>query len=227
MRYTKEKSVACLDWYPLQKGVIAISCAKRITLDERIDLGPPIYPKSSLLVIWSFHDPINPQLLLEAPEDISCFQFNPENPNIIAGGCINGQVVLWDISEYEKSLRIDKKANSDTKLRKASDVPIIKWSCLSSTEFCHKGPITDLQWLEQSAEHSAHTETEGTEAPFKQFVTCGLDGCVMYWDSRTRITKDAKILTSGSDTLGKAFLKVCAILEILIIVHMTDSALCY
>jgi hypothetical protein len=43
-------------------GVIAISCNKRITLDERIDMGPPIYPKSSLLVIWSFHDPINPQV---------------------------------------------------------------------------------------------------------------------------------------------------------------------
>ena len=34
------------------------------------------------------------QALLEAPDDIFCFKFNPSDPNIIAGGCINGQVTL-------------------------------------------------------------------------------------------------------------------------------------
>lgn len=33
------------------------------------------------------------QLLLEAPEDILAFEFCPSDPNIIAGGCINGQVL--------------------------------------------------------------------------------------------------------------------------------------
>lgn len=32
------------------------------------------------------------QALLEAPDDIFSFKFNPSDPNIIAGGCINGQV---------------------------------------------------------------------------------------------------------------------------------------
>ena len=32
------------------------------------------------------------QALLEAPDDIYSFKFNPSDPNIIAGGCINGQV---------------------------------------------------------------------------------------------------------------------------------------
>ena len=33
------------------------------------------------------------QALLEAPDDIFSFKFNPSDPNIIAGGCINGQVL--------------------------------------------------------------------------------------------------------------------------------------
>ena len=33
------------------------------------------------------------QALLEAPDDIFSFKFNPSDPNIIAGGCINGQVI--------------------------------------------------------------------------------------------------------------------------------------
>lgn len=44
------------------------------------------------------------QLLLEAPEDILCFKFSPTDPNIIAGGCLNGQVVLWDIAEHSERL---------------------------------------------------------------------------------------------------------------------------
>ena len=45
------------------------------------------------------------QLLLEAPDDILCFKFSPTDPNIIAGGCINGQVVMWDISQHTERLK--------------------------------------------------------------------------------------------------------------------------
>ena len=42
---------------------------------------------------------------MEAPDDILAFQFNPTDPNIICGGCINGQVVLWDISQHAERLK--------------------------------------------------------------------------------------------------------------------------
>lgn len=45
------------------------------------------------------------QLLLEAPDDVMCFKFNPTDPNIVAGGCINGQVILWDISSHVEKLK--------------------------------------------------------------------------------------------------------------------------
>lgn len=32
------------------------------------------------------------QLLLECPDDIFAFEFCPSDPNIIVGGCMNGQV---------------------------------------------------------------------------------------------------------------------------------------
>jgi hypothetical protein len=37
-------------------------------------------------------DPIHPECVLESPYEVFCFQINPINPNIIAGGCLNGQV---------------------------------------------------------------------------------------------------------------------------------------
>ena len=50
------------------------------------------------------------QLLLEAPDDIYCFKFNPTDPNIIAGGCLNGQVVLWDISQHADKLKTSRSS---------------------------------------------------------------------------------------------------------------------
>jgi len=38
------------------------------------------------------------KLLLEAPDDILCFKFNPSDPNIICAGCINGQVRKYLLS---------------------------------------------------------------------------------------------------------------------------------
>jgi WD40 repeat protein len=41
------------------------------------------------------------KLFLEAPCDVFSFAFSPTEPHIVAGGCINGQVALWDIKQYE------------------------------------------------------------------------------------------------------------------------------
>jgi hypothetical protein len=37
-------------------------------------------------------DPIRPECVLECPHEVTSFQFNPINPSIVAGGCLNGQV---------------------------------------------------------------------------------------------------------------------------------------
>jgi hypothetical protein len=136
-----------------------VSCVGRFTLDERVDLGFPVRSKQALVLIWSFHDPIHPQLILEAPEDINCFRFNPSVPDLIAGGCINGQIFLWDISEHQERLKSTRKAKSDGPAGGAGDgagggseksesnIPIVKPVVASSIDFSHRGSISDLQWL--------------------------------------------------------------------------------
>ena len=71
---------------------------------DRIDLAPKLLLSPSVILIWSFSDPIHPCLLLQAPTDVYSFQFCPSNPDIISAGCINGQIVLWDIAEYHEKL---------------------------------------------------------------------------------------------------------------------------
>ena len=55
------------------------------------------------------------QILLEAPDDIFCFKFNPSDPNVITGGCINGQVVMWDISKHSDRLRSNQQGKRTKK----------------------------------------------------------------------------------------------------------------
>lgn len=49
--------------FALVIGLLAISCVQRSSYDERIDIGPNGRSGQSLILIWSFHDPIHPQVL--------------------------------------------------------------------------------------------------------------------------------------------------------------------
>lgn len=62
------------------------------------------------------------QLLLEAPDDILCFKFSASDPNILAGGCRNGQVVLWDITAHVDRLKQPRGGNRN----KRSNV-LVRW----------------------------------------------------------------------------------------------------
>lgn len=88
--YSKGKRVRAIDWQPQTKGVVAVAITERWGLEQRIRASGLWRPGS--ILIWNFSDTINPQFLLEAPNDVLCFRFHPLNPNIVAAGCVNGQV---------------------------------------------------------------------------------------------------------------------------------------
>ena len=43
---------------------------------------------------------------LQSEVVLCVLRFCPTDANIIAGGCINGQVVMWDISDHSERLRL-------------------------------------------------------------------------------------------------------------------------
>ncbi|KAJ3003583.1 UNVERIFIED_CONTAM: WD repeat-containing protein 63, partial [Siphonaria sp. JEL0065] len=227
LEHSKDKSISCTDWHPTLKGVVAVSCSERVTLEERIERGFIVKSKQSLILIWSFHDPIHPQLILEAPEDIISFQFNPSDPHFIAGGCINGQIVLWDISEHEEKLKTNRKRSDEegsgsgggaggasggsgegdgggTSVSNDEPViPIIKYIVSSSIEYSHRGAITDLQWLPSHMLIAQNGDvSENPESGNRQIVTTSADGQVCIWDTRSK-----KVLKE-LDLAWKPFLRV-------------------
>ncbi|XP_038048584.1 dynein intermediate chain 3, axonemal-like isoform X2 [Patiria miniata] len=195
LQFSKDKAITCIEWHPTVKGIIAVSCAERMSFDDRVDHGSKIIMNPSLILLWSFTDPIHPQILLEAPDDIFSFKFCPSDPNIIAGGCINGQVVMWDISKHADRLRSNQrgkqtKKNSMMKLPGFEDentdqMPIIRYCAVSGIEHSHKTAISELQWVPDHMEITRMgIVVENKTGTCNQILTASTDGYIAIWDTK-------------------------------------------
>uniref|UniRef100_A0A4X2KLI1 Dynein axonemal intermediate chain 3 n=1 Tax=Vombatus ursinus TaxID=29139 RepID=A0A4X2KLI1_VOMUR len=192
----KDKTITCVCWHPTIHGLIAVSIAERLNYEERVQFSGKLLLQPSLILFWSFSDPIHPQLMLQSPDDIFCFQFCPSNPDIIAGGCINGQVVLWDISAHSERI-VHVKGTGGTS-KKATlkpifllepdsnkEAPYVSHCAVSSIEHGHKKLITDLHWLTDNFElNRMGYAFENRSGICCQLVTCSIDCTIYFWDIR-------------------------------------------
>ncbi|XP_060792642.1 dynein axonemal intermediate chain 3 [Neoarius graeffei] len=196
LHYSKEKVITCINWHPTIKGVVAVSVKEDLSFEKRIDNFTKLLLYPRMIIFWSFSDSINPQLLLECPDDVLCFNFCPSDTNIIVGGCMNGQVVLWDISGHVDRLQ-GTRAGVQTKMtntvffddKQENDIPVVRYCALAGIGTGHRGPVTDVQWLPDSYEVSGlGIPLKNTHQISVQIVTCSSDGCVMFWDLRAPLT---------------------------------------
>ncbi|XP_011223520.1 WD repeat-containing protein 63 [Ailuropoda melanoleuca] len=191
-----EKMVTSVSWHPTIYGLIAVSVAVRLSLEERVHFSGKLLLQPSLILFWSFSDPIHPQLMLESPDDIFCFKFCPSDPNIIAGGCINGQIVMWDITAHAD--RIENIKTGGSRRKKVTLKPMfllepdsnkeamyIRHCAVSSIENGHKKVITDIHWLPDTFEiNRLGAVFENRNGICCQLVTCSADCTICFWDIR-------------------------------------------
>lgn len=85
--------VSAIQWLPHRKGVVAVACTEAQSHAERVARMGRTAPAHILL--WNFRDPIHPELVLQSPWEVFAFQFNPATPDLLTGGCYNGQVRRW------------------------------------------------------------------------------------------------------------------------------------
>ncbi|XP_044056933.1 dynein axonemal intermediate chain 3 isoform X2 [Siniperca chuatsi] len=202
-KYTKDKKISSINWHPTIYGVIAVALTEK--KEERLNESTTFVVRPSFILFYSFSDPSNPQLLLECPDDIFAFEFCPSDPNIIVGGCINGQVVLWDISAYVTHLQGTQpggkkvSVNTDTfdlDDNKENQTPVVRFCAVSALESSHKAPITDVQWLPPTFEVTrTGLPVENKYNISVQVVTCSPDCSIMFWD--VRASKQLSLSASG------------------------------
>ncbi|KAL0489445.1 dynein intermediate chain [Acrasis kona] len=182
VEYSKKRRISSIHWQPKAKGIVAFSSVDPASYEMRLrNLGKA---RTSYVVIWNFNDPIYPQVVLEAPFDVNCVRFSPTEPNIIAGGCVNGQVILWNIDQMEKEMnKVEIDINGD--LKPTDQIPILKWQQLSLIEMSHSLPVNDLQWAPNGQEIGSDGKLKiNNSEKTNQFMTVSADGKLMVWDVR-------------------------------------------
>ncbi|CCW60927.1 unnamed protein product [Phytomonas sp. EM1] len=95
---TKNRRITSISWRSsrTKDDYICIASIAPHGLEERI--AEQRLCESSYALVWELTDPMHPRYILEAPAEVQVLNFSPAFPNLIAGGGMNGQVYLWDLS---------------------------------------------------------------------------------------------------------------------------------
>ena len=100
-------------------------------------------------------DPKKPNITIEVPNCLTCLEFHPKEPLILAGGTVNGEIYIWDLNKLEQ-----KDQNSHLQKSEAD-------------EYFHREPIKKVVWLTIS--HSDSMQLEYC------LVTISSDGKILTW----------------------------------------------
>lgn len=133
---------------------------------------------------------------METPVEITSIEFHPENPNVLFGGCLNGQVVVWDTSCSELRVQTSKKEShspggedndeaaalpDDDGNEKSQTAVKMRSLCMSGIGTSHKNFVADIQFVPSTVNV---TRNQNSEGKMTHFVTVSEDGIANFWDSR-------------------------------------------
>ncbi|CAH2267077.1 jg8341 [Pararge aegeria aegeria] len=196
----KDKYISSAVFHPMWSGIVAISYADGSptvmkNLGSRPDpIQRAVYGINPVL-IWSHIDSLLPKLTLEAPREVKVLSFCPFDENILIGGCINGQVIVWDItnklenvdklevlSEKREKYRIAMNSHMGW-MKNVQDKSIVQYTALSNLLTSHYGAITAINWLSPNF----NVTTTGKSMMMNDlrksmiFFTGSEDGLILIW----------------------------------------------
>ncbi|GLG98868.1 WD repeat-containing protein 63 [Gryllus bimaculatus] len=135
-------------------------------------------------------------MYLESPREIHCLQFSPVNGNILVGGLVNGQIIVWDIGEHlegiqeisftlELSSKNQRAIAAHLRWMKAKKPKTYIPPCaISSLQSSHTTCVMGIQWVSpfwHVTESGDFLRLKGSTRS-QEFITCAHDGCVNFWD---------------------------------------------
>jgi WD40 repeat protein len=99
--YCKGKRVTCIKFHPTKPHLVAMSMIDNMDSDSRALIQGKSFESYVLILNFSDNHIITLNYLLETPIEVTTIEFHPENSNILIGGCLNGQIVVWDITSTD------------------------------------------------------------------------------------------------------------------------------
>lgn len=110
--FTKDRKVSSVSWRSSRRRdhMVCIASIGLQSLQERLQANRRC--DSSVSLIWDLTDPMHPRYILESPVEVQVLRFHPTRPNLVAGGAMNGQVYLWDLSAGEAATLFSSNPNA-------------------------------------------------------------------------------------------------------------------
>lgn len=117
-RAVDRRAVACISWCPLDGDIIAVCYGIYIYMTNS-------YSKNGCVCIWNIKNPVNPEKVYSYPVPVTCVEFSPFAPQLLAIGLFDGTVEVRDISEGVKEHPVAISDRQDA--RGCDAVNQIKW----------------------------------------------------------------------------------------------------
>lgn len=154
---------------------------------------------SNPVLLWSFNDTLYPKLVLETPREVTHLSFCPYDSNVLIGGLITGQLIIWDLKNclhrVEHSIELSNKQTKNreklyslmgwSKFVENLQPNVIHPAAISNYELSQKKRITSIKWMNRKQSIASSGLIQESIKPnefFRHFVTASLDGTVAFWD---------------------------------------------
>lgn len=202
IKYSRNKYVSTLVWHPKISGLVAVAYTNETqNTIKTADLSYiELEFSKNVVLIWCYSFCMEPKLILHSDQEIVSLCFCPHNVDILIGGCINGQIVIWDLTNKLERVESDEIMLTPEEERHraimesftnwmllSNDVSQIKPTAVSNVLASHRNAVTGIYWMSANFECTKNgniVKTTKTTKPFMggQFITCSLDGFISFWD---------------------------------------------
>ncbi|KAK9319277.1 WD40-repeat-containing domain protein [Lipomyces orientalis] len=96
-RWSSNRTITAIDWSPKYVELLLAAYSKT-PQSTRDPMG--------IIQVWNAHLHDRPEYIFHSQSDILSSKFSPFHPNLIVGGCYNGQILVWDTrAKYEAILK--------------------------------------------------------------------------------------------------------------------------
>ncbi|KAH0568439.1 hypothetical protein KQX54_020881 [Cotesia glomerata] len=211
VKLTGNKVISELCWHPLISNIAVAAYATYSKSQSTV--GPKYYQDNILrachenneILLWSLDDCLVPKFILKCPREVTAVSIRPLDGNVIIGGCSNGQVAVWSISEQIECIKLKKLSDDDAQTKCSTSMKnLMNWmkettssrmiypTAMSSIRNGQNGAITQIIWLASYSKLNENgkllelEENSDVEELGWQFVTSSEDGTVAFWDLRVR-----------------------------------------
>jgi len=199
LELSQNKGLPAVEWHPKNGSWLAVAAAPRLSLEQRA--AESSMPRTSHVLLYTLGEFVS-QIVLEVPSDVTSLAWNKANANLLACGCVSGQVCLFDMTAANAQLAAaassagaaDKQEEDGAPAPEAR-APRVAPRFVSAVEGSHARPVADVKWLPLShhlTPRGALAEDKEAAWP-QQFMSVAADGMFAVWDVRFRERELARL----------------------------------